>query len=248
MLMDKKTIMVEGAMTLETELLLASLEHPQEHIWGQWRFVEGVYKNRSMVVAVTSIGSANAAAGTALGIEHFQPAAVINQGTAGGHDPTLKSFDIVLGKQSFDASSYRTAKEEVADWQHMELMGAYAYDPQQKTFRPQSVYYSGDQKLLEAAHKAASNYTRGKVVDGCIASSNMWNRQKERLLYLHEQFGSSCEEMEVNSAAQICKQYKIPFLGIRIISNTEFQDEEFQPESAKACQKFVLDVVQNITL
>ena len=55
----------------------------------------------------------------------------------------------MLGKQSFDASSYRTAKEEQADWQHMELMGAYAYDPQEKTFLPQSVYYAGDQKGYE---------------------------------------------------------------------------------------------------
>ena len=246
--MDKKIIMLEGAMDLETELLFASLEQPKEHLLGQWRFVEGIYKDTPLVVAATSIGSANAAAATALGIEHFHPAAVINQGTAGGHDPALKAFDIVLGKQSFDASSYRTAKEETADWQHMELMGAYAYDSQEKVFIPQSVYYSGDENLLEAAHKTAASYTHGKVVDGCIASSNTWNRQKERILYLHEQFSSSCEDMEVNSAAQICKQYKIPFLGIRIISNTEFQDEEFQPESAKACQQFVLSVVQNITL
>jgi adenosylhomocysteine nucleosidase len=248
MLMNTKIIMLQGAMDLETELLIASLEQPQEYLLGKWRFVEGIYKDKPLVIAATSIGSANAAAATALGIEHFHPAAVINQGTAGGHAPALKAFDIVLGKQSFDASSYRTAKEEQADWRHMELMGAYAYDPQEKTFLPQSVYYSGDQKLLEAAHKAASDYTHGKVVDGCFASSNTWNRQKERIRYLHEQFGSSCEEMEVHSAAQICQQYKIPFLGIRIISNTEFQDEEFQPESAKACQQFVLKVVQNITL
>jgi len=47
--------------------------------------------------------------------------------------------------------------------------------------------------------------------------------------------------MEVHSAALICRQYDVPFLGIRIISNTEFSDEEFQPETATACQKFVLN-------
>ena len=96
MLMNNKIIMLQGAMDLETELLIASLEQPQEYLLGKWRFMEGIYKDKPLVVAATSIGSANAAAATALGIEHFHPAAVINQGTAGGHDPALKAFDIVL--------------------------------------------------------------------------------------------------------------------------------------------------------
>lgn len=242
--MDTQRIMIEGAMNMETSLLLKALADPQEHIVGQWRFVEGCYHSVHLVVAVTSIGMTNAAAATALGIEKFRPAAVISQGTAGGHDPALQAYDIVLGKRSFDASAYRTAQEEKADWRHLELMGAYAYDAAAKAFVPQAVYYPGDEKLLAAARTVGKEYTRGRVVDGCIASCNTWNRQKERLQYLHDQFGSSCEDMEVNSAAQICQQYGIPFLGIRILSNTEFRAEEFQPESAGVCQQFVLAVAE----
>lgn len=242
--MDTQKIMIEGAMNMETGLLLEALTETQEHIVGQWRFVEGSYHSVQLVVAVTSIGMTNAAAATALGIEKFRPAAVISQGTAGGHDPALQAFDIVLGRRSFDASAYRTAQEENADWRHIELMGSYSYDSAEGNFVPQSVYYPGDQVLLEAAHAAAGSYTCGRVVDGCIASCNTWNRQKERLQYMHEKFGSSCEDMEVNSAAQICSQYAVPFLGIRILSNTEFQEKEFQPESAKVCQKFVLQVAE----
>jgi adenosylhomocysteine nucleosidase len=242
---DKK-IMIEGAMDMETKVLLEVLEQPQEYLLGTWKFVEGRYRERPLVVAVTSIGAANAAAATALGIERFKPAAVISQGTAGAHDPGLHVFDIVLGKQSFDASSYRTAQEDRADWEHMELMGTYGYAPASGEFVPQAVYYPGDKRLLGAAHKAAAGYLRGRVVDGCIASCNTWNRQKERLQYLHDRFGSSCEEMEVHSAAQICRQYAIPFLGIRMISNAEFHAEEFQPDTAKVCQEFVLSVVQQI--
>ena len=235
--------MIEGAMNMETEHLIASLENSQEHMLGNWRFVSGQYQGTSLVVAVTSIGMSNAAAATALGIEHFNPSAIISQGTAGGHDPALKTFDIVLGMESFDASAYRTTKENDADWRHMELMGSYAYNPIDGTFVPQAVYYPGDKSLLEAAHTVSKTYAHGKVVDGCIASCNTWNRQKERIQYIHDTFHSSCEDMEVASAALICHHYGIHFLGIRIISNTEFNDEDFQPETAKVCQQFVLDVV-----
>lgn len=242
--MDTQKIMIEGAMHMETELLLEVLADPQEKVVGQWRFVEGKYHDVNLVVAVTSIGMSNAAAATALGIERFRPTAVISQGTAGGHDPALKAYDIVLGRRSFDASSYRSAQEDLVDWRHMELMGSYAYDAAMQSFIPQAVYYPGDEKLLAAAQKVAKNYKRGRVIAGCIASCNTWNRQKERLQFLHNQFSSSCEDMEVNSAAQICQQYGIPFLGIRILSNTEFRAEEFQPESAKVCQQFVLAVAE----
>ena len=239
-------IMIEGAMTMETQHLISSLENPREHLLGQWRFVEGRYGSAEIVVAVTSIGMSNAAAATALGLEHFQPAAVISQGTAGGHDPALRAYDIVLGQEAFDASAYRTAKEGAADWRHMELMGSYAYNPVDGSFIPQAVYYPGDKNLSEAAHAAAGAYSRGRVIDGCIASCNTWNRQRERIQYLHDTFRSSCEDMEVASAALICHQYGVPFLGIRIISNTEFSAEDFQPETAKVCQEFVLKVVQYI--
>ena len=239
-------IMIEGAMTMETQHLIASLEDPHEHLLGQWRFVEGHCRNADMVIAVTSIGMSNAAAATALGLEHFRPAAVISQGTAGAHDPALRAYDIVLGQETFDASAYRTAKEDTADWRHMELMGSYAYNPADGSFIPQAVYYPGDKSLLNASHAAAETYSRGRVIDGCIASCNTWNRQRERIQYLHDTFRSSCEDMEVASAALICHQYGVPFLGIRIISNTEFGDEDFQPETAKVGQEFVLEVVQHI--
>lgn len=239
-------VMIEGAMNLETEFLIASLKHPREHMLGSWRFVEGHYHDIPLVIAVTSVGMSNAAAATALGIEQFHPTAVISQGTAGGHDPALKAYDIVLGQQSFDASSYRTSKEKTADWSHMELMGTYAYNPADGIFLPQAVHYPGDPNLLKTAHMVSRIYTRGQVIAGTIASCNTWNRQLERIRYLHDNFNSSCEDMETASAALVCHQYKVPFLGIRIISNTEFNDEDFQPETAQVCQQFVLDVVQNL--
>ncbi len=239
-------IMVEGAMNMETELLIEALRDPKEYMLGKWRFVEGWYKDVPLVVAITSIGMVNAAAATALGIEKFRPAAVISQGTAGGHDPALKAFDIVLGKKSFDASAYRSAKEKEADWRHIELMGTYAYAPSSREFVPQAIYYPGDSKFLLAAERVGKRYSQGKVAAGCIASCNTWNRQQERIKFLHNEFGSSCEDMEVNAAAQICKQYDIPFLGIRIISNTEFNAEEFQPQTAVVCQQFVLNIIDEI--
>ena len=51
-----------------------------------------------VVVSRTEQGLANAGVATALAIKYFNPIAVINQGTSGGHDPELHTFDIVIGE------------------------------------------------------------------------------------------------------------------------------------------------------
>ena len=83
------------------------------------------------------------------------------------------------------------------------------------------------------------------MVIGKISSSNNWNRQIDRIRFYNEKYGSSCEEMETHAAAHICKNYKVPFLGIRIISNTEVHNEDFDPATGTACQQYVLEVVKS---
>ena len=51
--------------------------------------------------------------------------------------------------------------------------------------------------------------------------------------------------MEANSVAQVCKTYDVPFLGIRILSNTGIYGEDFNAETGPACQSYVLNVARN---
>ena len=91
----------------------------------------------------------------------------------------------------------------------------------------------------------ARNYQAGHVIVGKISSSNNWNRQIDRINFLHEKYGSSCEEMETHAAAHICRVYDVPFLGIRILSNTEIHGEDFNPATGTACQQYVLTVIKS---
>ena len=237
-------ILIEGAMKCETDLLIEKLDNPKEQRIGGWRFVSGDIKGVSVVVSVTSIGMTNAAAATALGIEYFRPMAVINQGTSGGHDPALHTYDIVLGASTFDASSWISRRERRgADGRHIELFSSYFYDSDRKEDR-EEIELTADPELLEVAMEEAGNYQAGRVVSGKIATSNNWNRQMARIRFLHKKYGSSCEEMETHAAAQVCRNYGVPFLGIRILSNAELHGEKFDAATGTACQQFVLAVVK----
>ncbi len=87
-------------------------------------------------------------------------------------------------------------------------------------------------------------YQKGRVVDGVIGSSDIWNSELDRIQRFHDAFGTTVEEMETASAAQIAGAFHVPFLGIRVVSNNITNDGAYDSRTAAACQKYVLDVIR----
>ena len=242
-----RPIVIEGAMNTETEVLIRALKKPVVYREMHYMFVAGTYKNYPVVIVRTGIGMANSAASTALAIKKFNPCAVINQGTAGGHDPALKIGDIVIGERSFDNSAYRSAYSaagEGIDLTKQENLGTYAYDAATKKFQAYTEFFP-DPTLLRVAKSVADANKNFNVTTGVIGTSNTWFECVDYINFLHDKYGSSCEEMETNAAAQVCQNAGVPFIGIRVLSDNVTNSREYVPESAKVAQNFVLLVVDN---
>ena len=242
-----RPILIEGAMNTETEILIRALKNPVAYRELNYLFVAGTYKNYPVVIVRTEIGMANAAASTALAIKKFNPIAVINQGTAGGHDSALKIGDIVIGEKSFDHTAFRSAYSaagEGIDLTKQENIGTYAYDKASGKFQAYTEYFA-DPTLLNVAKKVAAANKNFNVVSGVIGTGNTWLECVDYINFLHEKYGSSCEEMETTCAAQICQNAGLPFISIRVLSDNVTNDNRYVPEAAKVCQNFVLLVVED---
>ncbi len=236
-------------MDVEIMKLAASLEHPATEKIAGWTFWTGTIDGYPVVVSKTLKGMENAAAATAIAAERFHPAAIVNQGTAGGHQPDLHVGDIVLGVESVNLGSFKTGfrergrGSEFAEWKPLDLMrsdGSAAQDPNARVMRR----FRGDLLLLAAAHRSAGAYANGRVVDGVIGSSEVWNSELDRIQSLHDQFGTTAEEMETAAAAQIAGIFQVPFLGVRVVSNNVTNDGAYDPLTGEKCQAFVYQVVK----
>ena len=104
--------------------------------------------------------------------------------------------------------------------------------------------FRGDEGLLAAARSVRDTYRKGRVAEGVIGSSEVWNSELDRIGYFHDRFGTTAEEMETASAAQIAGMFGIPFLGIRVLSNNITNDGAYNPKTGEACQEFVAEVVK----
>src|SRR5215467_10875501 len=78
-------LVVQCAVDYELHPLLDALEGRRSRQISAWTFWEGRIGAKQVVVSRTEVGPINAVAATVLGIEHYRPSLIINQGTAGAH-------------------------------------------------------------------------------------------------------------------------------------------------------------------
>ena len=246
---DQRPIVIQGPMPVESKKLAGLLENVQVKSFGPYVFWIGTIDNYPVIVSKTLKGMSNTAAATAIAIEKFNPIAIINQGTSGGHDPSLNVYDIVIGIKTLNGGAMKTGKKALGEgsnpleWKPMDLLkseGSAGEDPNALRART----FDSDPKLIEAAESVAHKYTKGKVVEGIVESADIWNSELDRINWFHDNFGTSVEEMEGASAAQISSLYNVPFLSIRILSNNATNGGKYVGLTGEDCQGYVYEVVK----
>ena len=247
--LELRPVIVQGAMDLEVKKFASRLDNVSVEKVGGWTFWRGTLDGYPVVVSKTMKGVSNSAAATAIAAERYHPVAIVNQGTAGGHDQQLHVHDIVLGKYSVNLGAFKTAYRkpgqgsDLLGWKPLDLMaseGSAGEDPNEHTMRR----FQGNEQLLAAAESVKHLYHKGRVVEGVIGSSEIWNSELDRIQRFHSQYDTSVEEMETASAAQIAGFFQIPFLGIRVLSNNITNGGTYDAKTGEACQEYVYDVVK----
>jgi adenosylhomocysteine nucleosidase len=245
-----RPVVIQGAMDVEIRKLAATIENAREEKVQAWTFWTGTIDGYPVVISKTLKGMPNAAVATSLAAERYHPLAIINQGTAGGHIPDLHVFDIVVGTHAVNLGSFKTGYRErgrgsdFAEWVPLDLLrsdGSAGQDPNARVMRR----FAADAGLLAAARGARDQYTRGRVIEGVIGSSEVWNSEIDRIERFHETFGTTVEEMETASAAQIAAAFQIPFLGVRVVSNNITNGGTYDTKTGEACQDYVYNVVKS---
>lgn len=233
-----KTILIQGA--LESEICYY-LEQPcfqlaeQKNING-FVFYMAQWQDRQIVLGLTRMGMTNAAIATMTAIYEFRPDVIINQGTAGAQVDSLKSGDLVIGTEAVNVHSLEMPKRDFGEGM-----------APSEWVKMQTEYLSADPDLIRLAERQIGDKTRtGKVVSGVIGTGDLFSKEKDRILWLHQTFGNLSEDMESFAVYQACKQCDVPCVALRVISNNELLDEEYDKMTSIELQRVVWNMVTKI--
>lgn len=241
--MERRPIIVTGALKGEIDYLVEMLESCDIEIRGGFKFYKGYVKDYPVIIAKTEVGLINSASCLTIAIEKYNPIAIVNSGTAGGIIENRHKKDIIIAEECFNILSSKTPYKELGEGSNScqwDLMTFTDGENDEKRI------YKSDERLIEIALNMKSEYEHGNVYTGIVGSADIWNREKDKLKYLADVHGVSCEDMELISIYTIAKNYNIPAVGIKIMSDNELLGEEYEPAVGKYVQEYTYKVLKKL--
>lgn len=152
---------------------------------------------KSVAVMQCGIGKVNAAVGAFALIEAFHPDIVINSGVAGGTGSEAKILDVVVGE--------RVAYHDV--W-----CGPCA---ERGCIQGMPLYFEAPAEVLAKIQESAH------VKKGLIASGDMFVDNADELARIKGLYHDVLAvDMESAAIAQVCHIKGVPFISIRVVSDT----------------------------
>ena len=227
-----------GAMESEVLQLIAAMTDVTTADYAGKTYVEGTLGIRRVVVVQCGIGKVAAAISAQVLCDRYGVTALINTGVAGGLHPALAVGDIVLGttavQHDFDVSALGYVRGYMCT----------GGDGQKPTL------YTAD-TALAARFRAAAASRLGdrKVIEGPIATGDLFVDSSEVKQALIRDFGAAAAEMEGGAIAQVATANGVPFLIIRAISDlAEHQAnvsyEAFEKEAADRSAAILLAMTE----
>lgn len=192
-----------GAMEPEIAILRDQIANRKDSIIAGCEFFEGQLAGHDVILTRSGIGKVAASVATTLLLEKFQPDAVINTGSAGGFDPELHVGDVVIS----------------SDVAHHDVdVTAFGYQPGQLPQQPAT--FPSDKHLIEVTEQVMGQFSDLQSRVGLICTGDQFMCDPERIAQLRIMFPAmKAVEMEAAAVAQVCHQFKIPFVVIRSLSD-----------------------------
>lgn len=218
------------AMRKELDLLLPLLQDSEESRMSGFEFHCGKMGRHDVMVMQCGIGKVNAAMGALMLVNHFAPNFVINSGVAGGADKSVNVMDVVAGEKVAYHDVWCGPESELGRVQGLPL------------------YFEGSSKLLELLPESDD------IHKGLICSGDQFIDTMDEVNRIKGNFPEALAvDMESGAIAQVCYQCSVPFLALRVISDSPGASHDntrqyldFWTDAPRETFKLVKDIITKL--
>ena len=180
----------------------------------------------------SGIGKVNAARSAQILIDTMNVDYILNVGVAGSVSKDVNKCDIVIAEKlvqhDFNLMAFNRERGEIPNT---------------------GKYIDCDKELVDIA-KTISIDTNAHY--GVVASGDIFITDKDMGAKINKKFDVLCVEMEGAAIAQVCRLCKVPFLVVRAISDSPYEEDnhitfdEFLKISSDMAAKFVIEFLNRI--
>lgn len=224
-----------GAMDQEIAFLESKMVIQSKETIANCLFIKGTIETKEVVLLKSGIGKVNASLSTAILHQKYQPDYVINTGSAGGLDPSLSVGDIVIS----DRIIHHDVDATAFNYQYGQVPGM-------------PVDYEADQRLMELIEKSIHTFKKVQCKRGLIATGDSFIQSQAAVDRIQERFPDVIAvEMEAVAIAQVCHQFKTPFVVIRALSDIAGKEsahsfDQFVDQAGQHAAELIIDVIKKI--
>ena len=170
--------------------------------WGLTDISLGTIDNKEVIALVTGAGKTRAAAAVQFVIDFYKPTVVIFIGAAGALTSDIKPGEVIIGERIIEHNFY------------VEPLALKEGSEKSRSWVPNPI-------LVKIARDACQRAVGSKKVrGGTILTGDQVITNLEKRHLLRETFQGDCIDMEGAAIANICTHNKVPFIVIRIVSDS----------------------------
>lgn len=195
---------LEAILSQSDPTILWKQETSDHYTQGSWHLVQ------------TGMGALNMALRLDQILREFHPQHVMHIGLSGAHLTALDIGSLVLGQEVVEFSKHiKTAQGEIIPIPHQ--ITSLEKSTSHLSFKADRGLYD---LLLNQLKKHPFSIT-----EGIIGGADQFNRDPVFIQKIQSVFHTCCEDMESAAAAQVAYRWKVPYVGIRVISNNELRPD-----------------------
>ncbi|MEZ2337069.1 5'-methylthioadenosine/adenosylhomocysteine nucleosidase [Mucilaginibacter sp. RCC_168] len=249
--MSEKIIGIMGAMHEEINSILHLMTGVEEISFGRRTYYTGTIHNIKTVVVFSRWGKVAAATTVTSLITRFNVTDLIFIGVAGAIHTELKIGDVVIAdrliQHDMDARPLMPRHE-------IPLLGLtyFESDPDYITIAKRAIdAIIGDNihSFIEEHEIEQFSLQNTRAFKGTVASGDKFFADQADKEQLHAAIPDIlCVEMEGAAVAQVCYEYKIPFVVLRIISDecNENSSIDFPDFIKNVSSKYAYEIIRNM--
>ena len=192
-----------GAMELEIQKLISDLEEKEVKEIAFLEFYTGKLYSKDVVIVKSNEGKVNSAIATQILISNFDVSYILNVGVAGALDKTLNIYDIAISSNTVEFDQDVTA-----------LGYKKGY-----TFGLDLIYIDAYINIVEKINKICNKLKLTSKIGTIISSDKFIVNETEKVI-LENEFNAIAVDMESASINHVAKLNNIPFVALRVISDS----------------------------